>query len=55
MAELFERHDRDRFEVCAYCYGPDDGSPMRARLHQAFDRFVDIAALSHREAASADS
>ena len=32
MAGLFERHDRDRFEVVAYCYGPDDGSPMRARL-----------------------
>src|SRR5258705_12196090 len=29
MAELFERHDRDRFEVYAYSYGPDDDSPMR--------------------------
>jgi protein O-GlcNAc transferase len=52
MAELFESHDRDRFEVCAYSYGVDDGSPMRARLQHAFDRFVDIAALSHRDAAS---
>ena len=51
MAELFESHDRDRFEVFAYSYGPDDGSPMRARLQTAFDRFVDIAARSHREAA----
>src|SRR5438477_7435568 len=51
MAELFERHDRDRFEVLAYSYGPDDNSPMRARLVSAFDRFVDIRALSHREAA----
>src|SRR6266849_6214646 len=51
MAELFERHDRDRFEVVAYSYGPDDNSPMRARLISAFDRFVDICALSHREAA----
>ena len=51
MAELFERHDRDRFEVFAYSYGPDDGSPMRARLQSAFDRFVDIHARSHREAA----
>lgn len=51
MAELFERHDRDRFEVFAYSYGPDDGSPMRARLQTAFDRFVDIHARSHREAA----
>ncbi len=51
MAELFERHDRDRFEVLAYSYGPDDNSPMRARLSSAFDRFIDIRALSHREAA----
>jgi protein O-GlcNAc transferase len=51
MAELFECHDRDRFEVFAYSYGPDDKSPMRARLARAFDRFADIGALSHREAA----
>jgi len=51
MAELFERHNRDRFEVFAYSYGPDDHSPMRARLASAFDRFIDIRALSHREAA----
>jgi protein O-GlcNAc transferase len=51
MAELFERHNRDRFEVFAYSHGPDDNSPMRARLCSAFDRFIDIRALSHREAA----
>ncbi|WP_291686561.1 tetratricopeptide repeat protein, partial [Bradyrhizobium sp.] len=51
MAELFERHDRNRFEVSAYSFGPDDHSPMRARLASAFDRLVDIRALSHREAA----
>jgi len=50
-AELFERHDRERFEVVAYSYGPDDASPMRARLIRAFDRFVDIRTLSHRAAA----
>ena len=51
MAELFERHDRERFEVFAYSYGPHDQSPMRARLESAFDRFVDIHAMSDREAA----
>jgi predicted O-linked N-acetylglucosamine transferase (SPINDLY family) len=51
MAELFERHDRGRFEVFAYSYGPDDASPMRARIGRAFDRFIDIHALSHRQAA----
>jgi protein O-GlcNAc transferase len=51
MAGLFECHNRDRFEVFAYSYGPDDHSLMRARLERAFDRFFDIRALSHREAA----
>jgi protein O-GlcNAc transferase len=51
MAELFERHDRARFEVVAYSYGPEDASPMRARLARAFDRFVEMRAMSHREAA----
>jgi protein O-GlcNAc transferase len=50
-AELFERHDRTRFEVFAYSYGPDDGSPMRRRLAQAFEHFVDIRPLSHAQAA----
>lgn len=51
MAELFEQHDRARFEVIGYSYGPDDASPMRARLTRAFDRFVDLRPLSHRAAA----
>jgi predicted O-linked N-acetylglucosamine transferase (SPINDLY family) len=53
MAELFELHERSRFEIIAYSYGPDDASPMRARLKRAFDRFVDIGSLSHADAAAA--
>jgi predicted O-linked N-acetylglucosamine transferase (SPINDLY family)/glycosyltransferase involved in cell wall biosynthesis len=52
-AELFELHDRGRFEVLAYSYGPDDGSPIRARLRRGFDRFVDLGSRSHAEAAAA--
>jgi predicted O-linked N-acetylglucosamine transferase (SPINDLY family) len=51
MAGLFEHHNRQRFEIIAYSYDADDGSPMRARLNRGFDRFVDISQLSHREAA----
>ena len=43
LAEVFELHDRERFEVFAYSYGPDDQSPMRARLMAACEHFVDIA------------
>jgi protein O-GlcNAc transferase len=52
IAELIERHDRDRFEIHGYSYGPDRGGDMRARLASAFDRFTDVDALSHREAAA---
>ncbi len=41
-AGLFEHHDRAQFEICAYSTGPDDGSPMRARVRRAFDRFADL-------------
>ena len=51
MAELIEKHDRDRFAVFGYSYGADDASPMRRRLVQAFDRFVDVRETSFQEAA----
>ena len=51
MAELFERHDRARFETIALSFGPDDGSKMRARLQAAFDRFVDVSQKNDREIA----
>ncbi|MFQ5507731.1 MAG: tetratricopeptide repeat protein [Leptospirillia bacterium] len=49
-AELFERHDRARFRVFGYSYGQDDGSPLRARLEKAFDRFTDLRAASFAQA-----
>lgn len=52
MAELFERHDRDRFEIFGYAYGADDGGAMRVRLAAAFDHFVDVDAMAHRAAAA---
>ena len=52
-AELFECHDRERFEVYAYSYGDDDGKGMRQRLEASFDRFTDIRALSVIDAARA--
>jgi protein O-GlcNAc transferase len=51
MAQLFERHDRSRFDVSAVAFGPDDGSPMRARLRAAFDRFDDVRGMSDLEVA----
>jgi len=38
-AELYELHDRTKFEITAIAYGSDDSSPMRQRLINAFDHF----------------
>ncbi|HTR87132.1 MAG TPA: tetratricopeptide repeat protein [Reyranella sp.] len=51
VAELFEIHDRTRFEVTAISYGPDDGSALRRRLQAGVDHFVDISAMGDLEAA----
>ncbi len=51
MAELFERHDRRRFETVAVSFGSAAPSAMRTRLQQAFDRFLDVRAMSDREVA----
>ena len=42
MAELFELHDRGRFEVHAFSFGRDDGSDMRRRIANACDHFHDV-------------
>jgi predicted O-linked N-acetylglucosamine transferase (SPINDLY family) len=51
MAELFEHHDRDKFEVLAFSSGPPISDAMRTRLVKSFDRFIDVGALSDQDAA----
>ena len=51
MAELFETHDRSRFEVFGVSFGPADPGGMRARLRRAFDRFIDASGSSDRQVA----
>lgn len=49
MAEVFELHDRERFELIALSYGPAAQDPMQARLRAAFDRFIDAETLTDRQ------
>lgn len=51
MAGLFERHDKDKFELVAFSFGPDKQDGMRARATKAFDRFIDVTQMSHLEVA----
>ena len=46
MAGLFEHHDRNRFEITGYSYGPDGASATTARLRAAFDRWRDVRELA---------
>ena len=49
IAELFERHDRTRFEVIGVSLAPDDRSDIRVRIVRGFDRFHDASTIGDRE------
>jgi predicted O-linked N-acetylglucosamine transferase (SPINDLY family) len=51
-AGIFERHDRSKFEVAAFAFGPESNDEMRARLVKAFDRFVDVRQRTDAEVAT---
>jgi len=51
VVELFERHDRSRFEIFAASLGADDGSDIRRRIQGASDHFLDLGASGDRDAA----
>ncbi|MGH8641639.1 MAG: tetratricopeptide repeat protein [Burkholderiales bacterium] len=51
IAGLIEAHDRKRFETTAVSFGPRRSDVMRARLTEAFERFVEVGHLSDREVA----
>lgn len=49
MADLFERHDRARFETFAISFYEAPGSGMQTRLKSTFDRFIDASSKSDAE------
>ncbi|MCV2357246.1 acetylglucosamine transferase [Paucibacter sp. B2R-40] len=49
--ELFELHDRDRFEVYAFCWSREDGTAQRARILKAMDHHVRLAGVDDLTAA----
>jgi predicted O-linked N-acetylglucosamine transferase (SPINDLY family) len=51
--DLFAVHDRRRFHVSVLSFGPDDGSAERRRIVADADRFVDLRAAGHVDAAAA--
>ena len=51
MAELFEAHDHQRFELYGFSYGPDMQDEMRKRVSDGFDHFIDVTKKLDREVA----
>jgi predicted O-linked N-acetylglucosamine transferase (SPINDLY family) len=49
--ELFELHDKNKFELIAFYYGPPDSSNMHKRVSSAFNKFIDIRLKSDKEVA----
>ena len=50
-AELFELHDRKRFEVHGFCWSREDGSDLRQRVVRGMDHFHRIKDLGDEAAA----
>ena len=48
MAELLEQHDRSRFEILGFSFGPNVADEMRARVSAAMDQFHYVRDLSDR-------
>jgi predicted O-linked N-acetylglucosamine transferase (SPINDLY family) len=51
-AGLFEHHDRSRFELTAFAFGPQSNDVMQARISKSFDRFLDVRQRSDVDVAA---
>ena len=51
MTEVWEKHNKENFEIIAFDSGWDDKSIRRNRIIAAFDKFIDISKVSDFDAA----
>ena len=51
MVDVFARHDRSKFEVTAFSFGPDSNDVMHRRAGEIFDRFIDVRTMPDRDVA----
>jgi len=49
--ELFELHDRSRFEVFGFCWTPESAQPQRLRILKALDHLVRLGGVDDHTAA----
>jgi protein O-GlcNAc transferase len=50
-AELFEKHDKENFELYAFYSGPATNDLTHKRIRSAFDQFIDIRKISDKDVA----
>jgi predicted O-linked N-acetylglucosamine transferase (SPINDLY family) len=51
MAELFELHDKNQFELVGFSFGPIASDEMRQRIEKSFDQFIEVGNQSDMEIA----
>ena len=51
IAELFETHDKQKFELFGFSFGPYQQDEMRRRIASGFTHFYDVTHKSNREVA----
>ena len=51
MLNIFQAHDRDRFEIYGYSFGPDDSGHVRKQIVKAVDAFVDVQEMTDMDIA----
>ena len=52
IANLFEMHDKDKFEIIGFSYGRSPKDEMNSRVKNAFDHFFDVSEKTDKEIAS---
>lgn len=48
---MFEQHDKSKFELIAFALGPESQDEIRERITIAFDKFINVNAMSDKEVA----
>lgn len=51
MLGIFERHDKSKFEITAFSFGPKTGDALQQKVMTLFDHFIDVGDISDKEVA----
>ena len=49
LVKLFELHDKSKFEIFGFSFGPEKNDEMRQRIFNTFDKVVNIKFKSNNE------